>query len=696
MYRLRRSYVSGNFFDVLGARAVLGRALRPSDDVDGAAPVVVLSYAAWQRMFGGDSAVLGRKIVKHENGVAYDIVGVMPQGLDYSRKTDFWASIMPAGKTLSATDSIHAEIDLIARLAPGATPEAARDELTAYLRRPGASPWSRTLRGVVNTLPRLIVGDTRPALFVFAAAAALLLLITCINVANLLLVRGLARIREIAVRSALGASRARVVLQLLVENSLLALAGGAAGIAVAASAVKTFVAFAPPGVPRLDEIHVNATALAGAFAITAAAMLLFSLAPAVMTSRVDLQQVLRSDTRQTGSRRSRALAETLVVGQLALALVVLSAAGLIAKSLINLERAKLSLEPSGLLVGDLSLRYDQYDDVKKQLALLDRLMIQLKTLPGVRAVSPVVSGPFTMGWSSRPASEKQSPEEAARNPVVNMELVAPDYFKTLGIPVLRGRTFTEGDREGAPPVIMVSESTARYYWPGQDPIGHQLLMGGKLDRALTVIGVVPDTRYRDLREARPSMYYPLHQSFFPFAPTTLAIRTSGNPAAMVPVIRRSIEDAAPGVTLPSAEPFETYLQTPLAQPRLNALLLAVFAASAAALAAIGLFGVMATMVRQRTRELGVRMALGATAADLRRVVLRRGLTIAAVGIGAGVLGAVATNRLLVAMLYDVSPTDFATLALVSILLLGVTMLSIVLPARSSTRIDPVIALRSEG
>ena len=221
-------------------------------------------------------------------------------------------------------------------------------------------------------------------------------------------------------------------------------------------------------------------------------------------------------------------------------------------------------------------------------------------------------------------------------------------------------------------------------------------MGGKLDRALTVIGVVPDTRYRDLREARPSMYYPLHQSFFPFAPTTLAIRTSGNPAAMVPVIRRSIEEAAPGVTLPSAEPFETYLQTPLAQPRLNALLLAVFAASAAALAAIGLFGVMATMVRQRTRELGVRMALGATAADLRRMVLGRGLTIAAVGIGAGVLGAVATNRLLVAMLYDVSPTDFATLALVSILLLGVTMLSIVLPARSSTRIDPVIALRSEG
>src|SRR6266566_3781072 len=405
--RLRRALVSGEFFDVLGVRPVLGRALQPSDDVYGAAPVMVLSYGAWQRRFGGDTHVLGRQIVMYEDGVPYTIVGVMPQGLDYPRGSDFWA---PVAAAIPPKGLPFVSLHLIGRLTPRATVTAARAELTAFFGRAEASPWGRDLRGAVQTLPRLVLGDVRPALFVFAAASALLLVITCINVAGLLLVRGLGRFREIAVRTALGAGRARLIVQLLIENGILAVAGATLGIGVAAAALQSFIAFAPAGVPRLDEIHLNVTALAGAIGIAGVAMLLFGLAPAVMTSRVEWQRALRSDTRQSGSRRSRLATEALVAGQGALALVVLSAAGLIAKSLLKLERAELSLEPSGLLIGELAVRSDPHDDAARQRALLERLLPRLRAIPGVRGVSPVVAVPFAgaAAWDGRPAAEGQS------------------------------------------------------------------------------------------------------------------------------------------------------------------------------------------------------------------------------------------------------------------------------------------------
>ena len=692
--RLRRALVSGEFFDVLGVRPVLGRALRASDDVYGAAPVMVLSYAAWQQRFGGDTSVLGRQLVMYENGVPFTIVGVMPQGLDYPRGTDFWTSVSVA---IPPTGLPFVSLHVIGRLAPRATITDARAEMTTFFGRAAASPWEHDLRGVGQTLPRLVLGDVRPALFVFAAASGLLLLITCINVASLLLVRGVGRFREIAVRSALGAGRGRLIVQLLIENGILAVAGGALGIVVAAAALQSFIAFAPPGVPRLDEIHLNVTALAGAVGIAGVAMLFFGLAPAVMTSHVELQRALRSDTRQSGSRRSRLATEGLVAGQVALALVVLSAAGLIAKSLVKLERAELSLEPSSLLIGELAVRYDQHDNATKQRALLERLLPQLQMIPGVRGVSPVVAVPFagSAAWDGRPAADGQSAEQIAANPMLNMDVVAPDYFKTLVIPVLRGRGFSDADREGTPAVVVVSQSAARHYWSGGDPIGKRVRMGAELERTLTVIGVVPDTRYRDLREARPSIYFPLRQSFFPFAPMALAIRTSGPPAAQVAAIRRVISETAPGFALTSAAPFETFLDGPLAQPRLNALLLAVFACAAVVLAAVGLFGAMATMVRQRTRELGVRMALGANAGDLRRMVMGRGLTIAAIGSALGLVGALLTNRLLRGLLYDVTPTDLATLVAVTVILIVVSALASLIPARATTRIDPVVALRAE-
>ena len=693
--RLSVALVSGDFFGVLGARPTLGRALRAEDDLAGAAPVAVLSHAGWQRRFGGDSSVIGRKIVMYSDGRTFTIVGVMPQGLDYPQGADFW---LPVLRAVPAKHHSLIAVYVIGRLARTATAAATRAEMTAYFRRADAPWWQRDLSGVVNTFPQLVVGETRPALFMFAAAAGLLLLITCINVASLLLVRGLARVREIAVRSALGAGRGRIARQLLAEHALLAAAGGLLGVAVAAGAVQIFVVVAPPEIPRLNEIRLNATALAGALGITGIAMLAFALAPTILTSRVDAQQVLRSGTRHSATRRSRLATEALVAGQVALALLVLSAAGLVGRSLAKLQRADLAFDPERLLVANLTLRDDQFDTPAKQLVLLERVLRRVQAMPGVRAVSPAVAAPFSgsHGWDGRPALEGQSPEQAADNPMLNMEVVAPNYFATLGVRVLKGRGFTEADREGAPRVVILSQSAARRYWPGEDPIGKRLLFGDKFELKAAVVGVVPDTRYRDLRVARPSIYFPLRQPFFPFVPLSLAIRTSGPPAALVPAIQRAISETDPGLALASAAPFETLLARPLAQPRLNTVLLAVFACAAVTLAAVGLFGVMTTMVRQRTRELGVRMALGATARDLRRMVIGRGLAIAAAGSALGLAGALLANRPLAAVLYEVSPTDGATLAAVTVLLLGVGALASLIPAEASTRVDAVIALRAEG
>jgi len=603
---------------------------------------------------------------------------------------EVWTPILPS--TLPATLPLMA-YDVIGRLAPSATPSAARAEIAAFFAS-ASDAFTRNVRGVVHVFPRLVLGDTRPAVLVFSAAVGLLLVLTCVNVANLLLVRGLGRAREIAVRTALGASRGQIAAQLFIENALLAIVGGAVGVAVASAAVRAFVAVAPADLPRLDEIRVNAAALGGAAAITILALLIFALAPAVMTSRVELVRMLRSGARETSSRSSRRTTETLVAGQLALALVVLSAAGLIARSLIKLQSAELAFDSSRMLVASLAIS-DRYATAAQQSAMLEAVDARLRAVPGVVDLSPVVAVPFSRGWDGRPTAEGQTREQAATNPMLNMEVVGVRYFEALGTAVVRGRGFTAADRAGAPPVVVLSESAARAYWPDGNAVGKRMV-GFEKGRLLTVVGVVPDTRFRDLRSPRATIYFPLAQSTFPFAPLNLVIRTTGSPADATASVRRAIGEAAPGVVVTSAEPFETFLAQPLAQPRLNALLLGVFAAAAVVLAAIGLFGVMMTMVRQRTREMGVRMALGATASDLRSLVMRRGLAVAAGGAALGLAGALATNRLLGSMLYDVHPADAVTMVLVAGFLLVVAALATIIPARSSTRIDPVVALRADG
>jgi predicted permease len=689
--RLHRSLVSGNYFDVLGTRPALGRTLRAEDDVRGAAPVAVLSYAGWQRFFGGDSTVLGRRMVLHFDGTPYTIVGVMPRGLDYPRGVDFWTPVVPNSGPLG-DQPIYAELNVIGRLRSDASATEARLEMTRFFESTKSVSWRVT--GVARTLTDDVVGNVGPAVLAFGAAAALLLLITCINVANLLLVRGLARIRELAVRAALGASRARLVAQLLTEGAILAIAGGIAGALLAAGAVKGFIALAPTDTPRLDEIHIGAPMLFGAMAVTTIALLLFALAPSVAASRVDAQTILRAtSTRSSGSRGFRRAAQALVVGQIALAMLVLCVAGLVGRTLVSLERIPVAFDPARLLVMELALPKSYMGDAARQRTLMTQLSASISGVRGVRSVAPVYTAPFAPagGVFGRIPAEGQSKDEEARNPAVDFELATPEYFTTFGIPLLRGRTFTDDDREGSLSVAIVSAALARHYWPSENPIGKRFVRGP--NDQLIVVGVVGDTHYRDLRNPRPTMYLPLRQSPFPFSPTTLVIATEGLPAALVPTLKHLVTDAEPGVAVASAMSLDTYLGGALAQPRMNALLLALFAGASLALAAVGLFGVMATSVRLRSHELSIRLALGAAPAELRVAVLRHAFTIVCWGLGTGLVASLATTRALRALLFGVSPTDVPTLGVAGVLLLVVAFVAAYVPAARAERMDPAAALR---
>ncbi|HTJ22389.1 MAG TPA: ABC transporter permease [Gemmatimonadaceae bacterium] len=695
-YRLRRALVTGNFFDVLGSRAVVGRALRPEDDVAGAAPVVVLSHRAWRGRFNGDASIVGRRITMVENGRTYTVVGVMPQGLDYPNGVDIWAPLVASSS--GTGDSLHLAypaLDLVARLKPGASAASARTELTNYLTRFVASVGRIELRGVVTTLPDLILGDTGPALLVVGAAAALLLLVACVNVANLLLVRALGRVRETVVRSALGASRARISGELLAESGLLAIAGGVVGLVVAIAIVRALVALAPTTLPRLDEIAINSRVFVAAVGMTIVSMLVFGVSPSVVASRVNAREVLHAGTRSSGTRGMRAATEALVAGQVALAVIVLLAAGLMTKSLVKLQRVDLGFDPQRLLVAELALRHDQSVGEETARALIDAVVQRLQSTPGIEAVSPVFTPPYAGragGVSSRLVAPAQSTKQRNENPMLDLEVVAPNYFAAMRIPVLAGRALSPDDREGAAPVLVVGQSVARHYWGSANPLGQRLEGAGK---SFTVVGVVPETRYRELISAVPTVYIPNRQSFFPIVATTLLVRTSGEPADVVATLRRVVSDVDPRLTIATAAPFDALLDEPRAQPRLNALLLSVFAVSTLTLATIGLFAVIATMVRQRTREIGIRIALGATGASVRRMVLARGLRLAGIGAALGTLIGVLSSRYVSALLFDVSPTDLPTLVEVPCVMLAAAVLASYLPARASTRIDPMLTLRSD-
>jgi predicted permease len=681
---LPQSRVTGNFFDVLGTRPVLGRLLRPEDDIAGAPPVIVLSYAAWRQHFGGSPQVIGRRL--HLSSFALDatVVGVAPPGLDFPSGTAYWAPHATTG---------GGPLDLVVRLAPNYTPSAAGAEVLATMQR--LHPELRLSGTEVHEIADAIVGRVRPMLLVLTAAVALLLLIACVNVGSLLLLRASGRSREFAVRRAIGASTVDVVRQLAVESAMLGFAGGVAGACVADVLLRVMTAFVLDRLPRGDVVAAAGAPVATCAGVTILTVLLCGVLPVLVGARGAPASALRADARAGATRARRRARAWLVASQVALAVVMLAGAGLLGRSLARLEGLDLGYRPDSLSFFQVTFSLARFETPEKYMPVLDRVYTRVREVPGITALTPVLIPPF-LGpnvWAWQPEVWGQSPMEASRLPSLTLEAAGADYFRTLGIAIVRGRAFLETDRPGAPPVAILSEGAARRLWPGQDPIGKRLrYWASDSSQWRTVVGVARDIRYRSLRNAAPTIFLPARQSI---TMGGFAMRTAGDRNAVLAAIRRTVRDVDPGLDVWNPQTMDDYLAGPMAQPRTSAVLLSGFAFVALLLAGIGLYGALAAAVGERTRELGVRCALGATPGQLRRDVLSQAFVVCGVGVIAGLAGALAVARLLAALLYEVSPTDPTALLGACGLLLGVAIVAAYVPARRATRIDPVRALRAE-
>src|SRR5687768_9833577 len=652
--------ITGGFFEVLGAQAVLGRRLTLPDDRDGAEPVAVISHGYWQRHFGGVPDVVGRRLTINEQPCV--IAGVMPPDLDYPRGVEIWRT--PRSIPIDGAFGIAAqrELNLIGRLRPGVTVEQASSELAALDQRLATdAPTDYLRRGfniVVRPFTEVVVGDVRRTMIALFGAVALVLLIASANVANLLLMRGESRRGELALRTALGAGRGRIVGQVLAESLVLSVIAGIAGFLLAWVALPALITIVPDGLPRIESIRIDATVALFSVAVVFVTALLAGIAPGLFSMRGDLGSSLRgSSTAIAGtSTRGRRL---LVMGQVALAVTVLAAAGLLIRSVLNLQAVDLGLAAERLVLVDLHLPSAAYTERERRAHFLDQVLTQLEAVPGISAVTPVNVAPFTdRGWDvPRVTAEGQNNDQAASNPSLNLESIHPNYFSTIEAPIVRGRPFSAADRERTVEVAIVSEDVASRLWPGQNPIGKRLKMGRVegSGRWLEVVGVAATTRYRTVTTPRSTLYLPAAQ--FQMTASMLIVRSTASLELLMSVARERIGAIDPNVMVLSAAPFADYLDRPLGRPRFNAFLIGVFGIAALLLSTLGLYAVMAAHVRQRDREIALRMALGATGANVRRLVLVEAGRLAGSGALLGVAGAVAGTRFLRGLLYEVQPMD---------------------------------------
>lgn len=694
--QLKTSLVGGTYFDVLGSRPLLGRAFGQQDDLPGAAPVVVLTYRTWRDRFGGDSAVVGKTVEVISDGREHQVVGVMPPGLEYPRGTEVWAPLTAWSAAGGFREMAENEVDMLARLAPNGSMDQARRELSEFFGRPGAPPIERELRGFVAPLTDVALGSARPAMVVLSVVAVLLLLISAANVANLHLVRSIGRVREFAVRQALGATRRHIARQMFADAALPVIVGGIMGWWLAGVIVAAFQRVAPASIPRLEELHVGGWTLAIALASTLVALGVSGVTSLVHSARVDTNDALRAGARAGTDRRTRWLADGLVGAQVALAAASLMVAVLVIGSFYRLTQIPLAFDASRLLAVQLAFPSGSPGDPASRRLMLERLTTRLAGMPSIETVTPVLNVPFIGaggGIDGRAVLPDQDDVARATNPISNFEIVDAEYFDALAIRSIQGRTFTDADREGVVRVVVVSQSVARHYWPAGNALGGRLRgPGGELE----VIGVVPDTRYRELEVARPTIYFPFAQSPFPISPSTLLIRTALPADAISASIRRAVVEEDASVVVTNVASLQELLDGPRAIPRMNALVLTLFGSAALCLAAVGLFGVIGTMVRMRTKELGVRLALGATPARVRRSVVGHGLRLGAIGALVGIVAAQATGAWLKPLLYDTRPTEILPLALVAVIVLVACAAASYLPARRGARVDPMVSLRNEN
>jgi putative ABC transport system permease protein len=693
--------VSGNFFRTLGVQPVLGRAFRPDDaemSGEGLAfgQVAVLSYGVWQSRYGGDTGIIGRTI--RVNNSPVEVVGVMGRGFRVlNARPDLW---MPLGIQKGNRTSMGRFLTAIGRLNPGVTPEDADRELESIageLEREFPE-FNTNMRTWSVPLREEVLGQIRPALLVLLGAVAMLLLIACTNVANLLLGRASARRQEIAVRLSLGATRGRLIRQLLAESLVLSLAGGLFGIAAAVVGTRALVRSLPETVqlPRLDLVSVDARVLAVALGVTLLTGILFGLAPALAASRSDLQRTLREASRgSTGGAASMRLRNTLVIAEVGLALMLLVGAGLLVRSFQKLQAVDTGTRPEGVLTMRVSLASEAYRTRAALDGFVERLFTDLETLPGVQAVGSVQFLPLdgaksaTTAWPAYRPKPSVGEEEAA-----DIRMVGGDYFQAQGVELLSGRTFDERDTGNSSPVVVINERLARENFPGGNPVGQQLVYNWGEDYPAEIVGVVADVRETSLTaEPAPAFYRPLSQ--MPNPTLNVIVRTAGDPLALAGAIREKVNALDPELPVAGMRTMESVISDAAARSRLSSYLLAGFSALALLLAAIGLYGIMSYAVAQRRGEIGVRVALGADRGKILRLIVGQGMVLTGTGLAVGLLGAFLLTRLLRSLLFGVTTTDPATFVSVPLVLAAVALLACWLPASRAAGVDPAAALRTE-
>ena len=685
--------VSSDFFSVLRTNAMQGRTFTPDEEQPGRDQVVVISHGLWQRAFGANPNIVGQTLTL--NSRSFTVVGIMPAGFQLPREADLWVPLAWDDKERQ-TRSIHDYI-VIARLKQNVSlPQAQAEMSTISTRLEQQYPEENSGWGaVVIPLREDLVGDIRTALLVLFSAVGFVLLIACANVANLMLARGANRQKEIAVRIALGAGRARLVRQLLTESVLLAVTGGVLGLLLAVWGSRMLVRLG--SLPNSGDIGIDTWALGFTLLVSFAAGIIIGIMPALQFTKSSLSETLKQGSGRTGgSPMKQHTRKALVVSEVALSLVLLIGAGLMIRSFWKLQNVDPGFDTSNALTMSVALTPIRYSEPHQQLAFLDRAMEQIRAVPGVVSVGTTTTIPLAGGGSTQPFSIEGRPTGTiAEQPMAQTRYISPDYFKAIGIPLRQGRFFSDQDRDNSVPVIIISEAMARRFWPGENPIGKRLTPSfHSKEGAREIVGVVGDVKARGLdSDASTMMYLPYKQAPRPFM--SFVVRTSSNPESLVQPVSRAIYSIDKEQALTDVQTMDQVLMQSLSDRRFNMTLLLTFAGVALVLAAVGVYGVMNYTVTLRRRELGIRMALGAKASDVLRLVLRQGLTLTLIGVGAGLISAYALTRLMASLLYGVTATDYLTFASVSAVLIVVGLAASFVPARRATKVDPTIALRTE-
>jgi len=707
--QIKGAFVNQGMFEILGVAPILGRTFTADEDQPDHDLVVILSYGLWQRRYGGDPNILGQTLTM--NNRRRVVIGVMPKGFQFPDVADAWAPLALTAKIYTRND--HG-INAMARLKPGVTLAQAQAEMTGIAANIEAeNPVTNEGFGVnVIDLRANLVGDYKKALLILLGVVGFVLLIACVNVANLLLARATARQKEIAIRAALGANRKRIFRQLLTESLLLGLIGGALGLVLALWGMDLLLAAIPIDIPFWMKFDLDWRVLG--FTATCAVLtgLVFGTAPAIEASNPDLNETLKEGGRSSsGSGRGR-LRSLLVVAEIALSLVLLVGAGLMMRSFISLHNVNAGINPEGVLTFNISLPGDKYRKVENRIAFFSQLLDRVGSLPGVQAAGSNSGLPLAgNNWGRSLTVEGFPVLSVGQAPMINHCVISPGYFKAMGIPILRGRDFDERDTTqdapqlavrgdvlnlGSTGVTIIDERLAREYWPDEDPIGKRIRFGPPEDNEPwhTIVGVVGEVKHERLdASTRKTVYLPFAQ--MPIGRSSLAIKTSGRPESLIAAVRAQIKELDRDLPMTRVMPMTEVVARSVWQPRLYTALFGVFAAVALILATVGIYGVMSYAVTQRTREIGLRMALGAERKDVLKLVVGQGVVLAGFGVGTGLVAAVGLTRLMSSLLFGVTATDPITFAAVSVVLTGVALGACFVPARRAAKVDPMVALRYE-